>query len=91
MALATAASAIGKQVVTYAVRTWLGARRERGQRGSELIELVRIGVPDHFQQRKLVRQLEDLADEIAERLRPLAWTSFTRSFPPRAATTSMRR
>ena len=71
MALATAASAIGKQVVTHAVRTWFGARRERDQRGAELIELVRIGVPDHFKQRKLVRQLEDLADQIAERLRPV--------------------
>lgn len=71
MALATAASAIGKQVVIHAVRTWLGARRECDQRGTELIELVRIGVADHFRQRKLVRQLEDLADEIAERLRPV--------------------
>ena len=71
MALATAASAIGKQVVTHAVRTWFSARRERGQRDAELIELVRIGVPDHFRQRKLVRQLEDLADQIAERLRPV--------------------
>ena len=71
MALATAASAVGKQVVTHAVRTWFSARRERGQRGAELIELVRIGVPDHFKQRKLVRQLEDLADQIAERLRPI--------------------
>lgn len=63
--------AIGKQVVTHAVRTWFSARRERAQRGAELIELVRIGVPDHFKQRKLVRQLEDLADQIAERLRPV--------------------
>ncbi|MDQ4021755.1 MAG: hypothetical protein M3257_09060 [Actinomycetota bacterium] len=54
MALATAASAIGKQVVTHTVRTWIDARRERGQRGAELIELVRIGVPDHFKQREPV-------------------------------------
>ena len=71
MSLAAAASAVGKQVVTHAVRTWFGARRERAQRVTELIELVRIGVPDHFKQRKLVRQLEDLADQIAERLRPV--------------------
>ena len=71
MVLATAASAVGRQVVTHAVRTWFGARRERGQRGAERIELVRIGVLDHFKQRKLVRQLEDLADQIAERLRPV--------------------
>jgi hypothetical protein len=71
MPLATAATEIGKQVVTHAVRTWLGARRERAERDAELIELVRISVRDHFQRRKLVRQLEDLADQIAERLRPV--------------------
>ncbi|MDQ3885975.1 MAG: NACHT domain-containing protein [Actinomycetota bacterium] len=71
MALATVASAVGKQVVTHALRTWLGARRERDQHDAELIDLVRLEVRDHFKQRKLVRQLEDLADQIAERLRPV--------------------
>jgi NACHT domain len=71
MPLATAVIGIGKQVVTHAVRTWLGARRERIERDAELIDLVKISVRDHFQQRKLVRQLEDLADQIAERLRPV--------------------
>ncbi|MGH3824819.1 MAG: NACHT domain-containing protein [Pseudonocardiaceae bacterium] len=71
MPLATAATGIGKQVVTHAVRTWLGARRELAERDAELIDLVRISVRDHFQRRKLVRQLEDLADQIAERLRPV--------------------
>jgi hypothetical protein len=69
MPLATAATGIGKLVVTHAVRTWLGARRERGERSAELIDLVKISVRDHFQQRRLVRQLEELADQIAERLR----------------------
>ncbi|MGH3976653.1 MAG: NACHT domain-containing protein, partial [Pseudonocardiaceae bacterium] len=71
MPLGTAATGIGKQVVTHAVRTWLGARRARVERDAELIDLVRISVPDHFRQRRLVRQLEDLADQIAERLRPI--------------------
>jgi NACHT N-terminal Helical domain 1 len=71
MPLAAAATGIGKQVVTHAVRTWWGARRERAERDAELIELVLLGVRDHFQRRKLVRQLEDLADQIAERLRPI--------------------
>ncbi len=71
MPLAPAATGIGKQVVTHAVRTWLGARRERAERDAELTDLVRLHVRDHFQQRKLVRQLEDLADQIAERLRPV--------------------
>ena len=31
---------------------------------------MRVSVRDHFQRRKLVRQLEDLADQIAERTRP---------------------
>jgi NACHT N-terminal Helical domain 1 len=71
MPLAAAATGIGKQVVTHAVRTWWGARRERAERDAELIELVLLGVRDHFQRRKLVRQLEDLVDQIAERLRPI--------------------
>jgi NACHT domain len=71
MTVETAASAIGTQVVTHAVGTWLGARRERAQRGAELVDLVQIGVRDHFKQRKLLRQLEELADQIAERLRPV--------------------
>jgi NACHT domain len=71
MPLATAAVGIGKQVVTHAARTWLGARRARVERDAELIDLVRISVPDHFWQRRLVRQLEELADQIAERMRPI--------------------
>jgi hypothetical protein len=71
MTVEAAASAVGTRVVTHAVGTWLGARRERAQRGAELVDLVRIGVRDHFVQRKLLRQLEELADEIAERLRPV--------------------
>ncbi|MGH3984289.1 MAG: hypothetical protein ACRDST_16800 [Pseudonocardiaceae bacterium] len=71
MPLATAATGIGKQVVTHAVRTWFGARRESADRDAELIDLVRLSVRDHFQRRKLVRQLEDLADQIAERMRPI--------------------
>ncbi len=71
MPLTTAATGIGKLVVTHAVRTWLGARQERAERDAELIDLVRLSVRDYFQQRKLVRQLEELADQIAERLRPI--------------------
>src|SRR5918998_1235441 len=83
MPLATAATGIGKQVVTHAVGTWLGAKRERAERDAELIDLVRLSVRDHFQQRKLVRQLEDLADQIAERLRLVKQLP---AFEPRALT-----
>ncbi len=71
MPLDTAATGIGKQVVTHAARTWFGARRERAERDSELTDLVRISVRDYFQRRKLVLQLEELANQIAERLRPI--------------------
>ncbi|MGH3887627.1 MAG: NACHT domain-containing protein [Pseudonocardiaceae bacterium] len=71
MPLGTAATGVGKQVVTHAVRTWLGARQARAERDAELIDLVRLSVRDHFQQRELVRQLEDLADQIGKRLRPV--------------------
>jgi len=76
MPLASAATGIGKQLVIHAVRTWLGARRERGERSVELVDLVKISVRDHFQQRRLVRQLEDLADQIAQRLRPIYENDF---------------
>jgi len=71
MALGTIASQVGKQIVTHAVRSWLGGRRDQTTRETELIDLVQIGVRDHFQQRKLVRQLEALADEVAQRLQPI--------------------
>ena len=71
MAVEAAASAIGRQVLTHAVRTWLGARRERGVRDAELVDLVQLHVRDHFQQRDLLRQMDKLADEIAQRLQPV--------------------
>jgi hypothetical protein len=48
MPLATAVIGIGKQVVTHAVCTWWGARREGAERDAELIDLVRLSVRDHF-------------------------------------------
>lgn len=42
----------------------MGARRQRTERDAELVDLVRLSVRDHFQRRKLVRQLEELADQI---------------------------
>lgn len=83
------ASAIGKQVMTHAVRTWLGARRDRDQRDAELIDLVRIGVRDHFSQRRLLRQLEELADQIAERLRPVYEHDF-RDLPENERTAALQ-
>lgn len=88
MTVEAAASAIGKQVMTHAVGTWLGARRERDQRGAELIDLVRIGVRDQVDQRKLARQLEELADEIAERLRPVYERGF-RDLPENERTAAL--
>lgn len=69
--LTSVATGIGEQVVTHAVRTWLGARGERAALNAKLIDLVKISTRDHFQQRKLVRQLEDLVDQIAKRLQPI--------------------
>ena len=40
MPLTTAATSIGKLVVTHAARTWLGARRDHAERDAELIDLV---------------------------------------------------
>ncbi|MFI0469169.1 NACHT domain-containing protein [Saccharopolyspora sp. 5N102] len=62
---------IGHEVVKQVAKVWLGHRRAARERDSELIELLAVGVTDRFHQRKLARQLEDIGDQVALRLRPV--------------------
>jgi hypothetical protein len=66
-----AALGIGRQIVKQAVRAWLGVRRAEAERGAELVDLVATSVTDAFHRRRLVRQLEDIGDHAASRLKPL--------------------
>ena len=58
---------VGKAVAKLAAKQWMDVRREQRERSSELIDLVSISVRDKIKARRLSRQLEDIADEVAER------------------------
>nr|WP_042185720.1 NACHT domain-containing protein [Kibdelosporangium sp. MJ126-NF4]CEL16844.1 putative large ATP-binding protein [Kibdelosporangium sp. MJ126-NF4]CTQ91928.1 putative large ATP-binding protein [Kibdelosporangium sp. MJ126-NF4] len=70
--LETVALAVGRQVATHATRTWLGHRTKSLERQSSLADLLATGVTDQFARRKLARQLEDIGDQVAQRITPLA-------------------
>jgi hypothetical protein len=67
---------VGRQIIGQVVRTWLGARRAEADRNSELVDLLAVSVADSFHRRRLVRQLEDIGDQAAARLKPLCEHEF---------------
>lgn len=69
--LERAAVRVGQGIVKQVARVWLGHRRAARERDSELVELLAVGVTDRFHRRKLARQLEDIGDQVALRLRPV--------------------
>jgi Leucine-rich repeat (LRR) protein len=73
-----AALGVGRQIVKQVVRAWLGVRRAEADRNSELVDLVAVSVTDSFHRRKLLRQLEDIGDHSAARLKPLYEHEFRR-------------
>ncbi|HEY9388301.1 MAG TPA: hypothetical protein VIR27_00865, partial [Mycobacteriales bacterium] len=60
--------AAGRAVVTGTVRAWLGERKHRRERSSDLVELLAPAVPDLLARRRVGRQFEEIADEVAARL-----------------------
>ncbi|MGW1682094.1 NACHT domain-containing protein [Saccharopolyspora sp. NPDC002376] len=62
---------IGQEIVKQVARVWLGHRRDARERGSELVDLLAVSVTDRFHRRKLVRQLEDIGDQVAVRMQPM--------------------
>jgi len=64
--LETAAAAVAQR----AGREWLAARGE-GEQRRELSDLIRVSFSDRFVQRRLERQLADIADLVERRLAAL--------------------
>jgi hypothetical protein len=66
--LETAVAATAKMVAQRAVREWLAGRAARGGRDKDLSELLQVSFSDRFVQRRLERQLGDIADSVERRL-----------------------
>lgn len=62
---------IGSEVVKHVVRRWLRIRKEQRDRGTELIDMLEVSVADVYTRRRISRQFEEIADQIADRLDPL--------------------
>jgi hypothetical protein len=62
---------VGSEVVKHVVSRWLGLRREQRERDAALTDMLTVSIPDVFLRRKLSRQLEDVVDQVADRLTPL--------------------
>lgn len=69
--LEAGAAAAAKVVAQRAGREWLAARAAKDQRGKDLSELIQVSFSDRFAQRKLERQLADIADSVERRLAAL--------------------
>jgi hypothetical protein len=65
------AAAAAKAVAQRAGREWLATRAAKSDRDKDLIELIRVSLPDRFVRRKLERQLADIADSVEKRLSAL--------------------
>ena len=69
--LEAAAAATAKAVVGRAAREWLSARTARDHRSRDLSQLIQVSVIDRFAQRKLERQLGEIANSVERRLAKL--------------------
>ena len=66
----------GKAVITKAAAVWLADRSASRRRRTSLSALVQRQVTDTFARRTLERQLEAIADDVAQRLAPLCEHEF---------------
>jgi hypothetical protein len=67
---------VGKAVATRAASIWLDDRRLKQERTSDLSKLIQSRFSDRFQQRGVERQLESIADDVAQRLEPFRIAEF---------------
>jgi NACHT domain len=68
--------AVGKAVATRAGSLWLADRRSKQERASDLSSLIRLNFSDRFLQRGVERQIDSIADDVAQRLEPFRIAEF---------------
>jgi len=71
-----AALGAGRAVARRAAAVWLADRRDAAERSKDLSDLVALRVGDRFLRRRLERQIDDVADQVAQRLEPLCQHEF---------------
>ena len=71
-----AALGAGRAVARRAAAVWLADRRDNAERSKDLSDLVALRVSDRFHRRSLERQVEEIADRVAQRLEPLCRHEF---------------
>ncbi|MFC8407001.1 NACHT domain-containing protein [Streptomyces griseoincarnatus] len=62
----------GRVVVDRAGRQWLSDRKSAADRSKPLADLISLNFRDSFSRRRLERQLEDISDSVAERLKVMS-------------------
>jgi len=70
MSVETLALGPAKSVAKIVVSRWLAGRASKKAAGTELIDLVKIGVLDEFLQRRAENKFNDLALSVEQRLLP---------------------
>ncbi|MEV5751349.1 NACHT domain-containing protein [Actinoallomurus sp. NPDC052308] len=68
MALEAVAVAIGKALGHHLAQTWLTGWSAERERTRDLVDLMRTRFPDRIVRRRFERQIDDIADQVAERL-----------------------
>lgn len=76
MSLEVAAMRVGGSVASLAVGRWLASRSTRDGAGKDLTELIKTGLPDEIKRRRVHRQIEGIADTVAERILKFAGHEF---------------
>ncbi|MEY9930427.1 hypothetical protein ABH926_005072 [Catenulispora sp. GP43] len=66
--LETAAISLGKVVGQRAGKAWMTARAAEDHRAKDLVELIQLTFVDQIHARRVQRQLEEIADQVAERM-----------------------
>ncbi|GAA0363905.1 NACHT domain-containing protein [Actinoallomurus spadix] len=68
MALEAVAVAVGKALGGHLAQTWLTGRSAERERSRDLVDLMQSRFPDRIVRRRFERQIDDIADQVAERL-----------------------
>lgn len=80
MTIESSSIALGKIIATQIGRIWVDVRVKRTPK-ADLADQIALSRLDHFQKRKAIRQIEDVADMTIERLTPLLQVEYP-DLPP---------